>query len=222
MHLVDGIQLERNDEYVRLVFSSFRTVLSSAVLNGGFHKARQILNLKVAQAYSGDETPQQTLARCCSQFFPSSDSIGLMTAASMRSFELAHCSVGTIQIFALGTVGLQNARAAGDPADVEACAMHPDRVGTINLVVGTNAKMTEAAMVEAVMIVTEAKSRVLSELDIRSAVSGEIATGTGTDAIAIVSGDGPEEIVYCGKHVDIGEKIAQCVMTVIRSSIMEK
>jgi adenosylcobinamide amidohydrolase len=61
-------------------------------------------------------------------------------------------------------------------------------------------------MVEAVQIVTEGRVRALYENGIKSCRSDLLATGTGTDCIAIVSlGDGVE--CYCGKHTKLGELI---------------
>ena len=66
--------------------------------------------------------------------------------------------------------------------------------------------LSDEAMVEAVQIVTEGRVRALYENGIKSCQSGLLATGTGTDCIAVVSlGDGVER--YCGKHTQLGELI---------------
>ena len=69
------------------------------------------------------------------------------------------------------------------------------------------------------MIVTEAKAAVLRESGIRSPVSNKIATGTGTDAIAVVSGHGPETVRYCGKHVLFGEILGRLVTDALTASV---
>jgi len=76
-----------------------------------------------------------------------------------------------------------------------------------------------AAMVEATMLATEAKAAALQNANILSSVSQQIATGTGTDAIAVVSGSGPQEIAFCGKHVLLGETIGRLVISAVESSI---
>ena len=78
------------------------------------------------------------------------------------------------------------------------------------------------AMVEAVQIVSEAKAAALQDLAILSGVSKQIATGTGTDAIAIVSGEGPVEVAYCGKHTLFGEMLAKLTIEAISASIEER
>lgn len=62
------------------------------------------------------------------------------------------------------------------------------------------------------MIITEAKAAALQEANIISPVSGLIATGTGTDSHAIVSGFGPAKVRCCGKHVLFGEVLGELVM----------
>jgi adenosylcobinamide amidohydrolase len=68
--------------------------------------------------------------------------------------------------------------------------------------------LTDEAMVEAVQIATEGRVRALYENDIKSCRSGLLATGTGTDCIAIASlSDGVER--FCGKHTKLGELIGR-------------
>ncbi len=79
--------------------------------------------------------------------------------------------------------------------------------------------MSHAAMVESVMLATEAKTFAMRELGVKSSVSGKIATGTGTDAIAVVNGLGSETIRFCGKHVLFGEMLASVVIDAITESL---
>jgi adenosylcobinamide amidohydrolase len=82
--------------------------------------------------------------------------------------------------------------------------------------------MSPAALVESVMLAAEAKTVAMRELDVKSPVSRAIATGTGTDAIAVANGTGPETIRYCGKHVLFGEMLASAVIEAITTSLSER
>jgi len=73
-------------------------------------------------------------------------------------------------------------------------------------------------MVECIMMATEAKSACLQNLGVKSPVSGEIATGTGTDSCAIACGTGPK-VEYCGKHVLFGELLAKAVYKALKESL---
>jgi adenosylcobinamide hydrolase len=94
-----------------------------------------------------------------------------------------------------------------------------ERFGTINTILLTNARLSEGAMVRAIITATEAKTIALQDMDIRSSYNPETqATGTGTDNIIIVSGEGPE-ISYCGGHCKMGELMAGVVASATGEAI---
>src|SRR5690606_11423614 len=116
------------------------------------------------------------------------------------------------------TTGLANARRAGDLGEYRQLQDVPDKIGTINMAIVTSATVNTAVMVEALMIATEAKAAALQELGITSTASAGIATGTGTEAQAIFSGD-RRQVAFAGKHTLFGERLAQLTMTALRDSI---
>ena len=146
----------------------------------------------------------------------------MMTSASMDSFRRVSRSSQGVEISAMVTAGISNARCAGDRADWRTFQPDANPTGTINIIILTNAMMSHAAMVESVMTVTEAKTVAMRKLGVKSTVSGEIVTGTGTDAIAVVNGFGPETIHYCGKHVLFGEMLASAVIVAITGSLSDR
>ncbi|MEE9367615.1 MAG: adenosylcobinamide amidohydrolase [Pontiella sp.] len=220
--LPGGISLDHTGEHIRIEFDTPRRVLSSAVLNGGAVRASHLLNLKVNGDSRAIEPPEKTLAAYCVDAGWRGTTVGMMTATSMDSLRVAKESADGIEIAVLATSGLSNPRRAGDRAECRRMVMESEPVGTINIIAITSAILTDAAMVEALMIVTEAKSAVLQEADVRSPVSSGIATGTGTDAIAVVSGHGPQEVRYCGKHVLFGEILGRLAASAVRLSINYK
>ncbi len=147
--------------------------------------------------------------------------VGMMTSAKMSSFRYIKRKEGAVEIAVLVTAGISNARRAGDPAEYRLFDNTEIIGGTINIIILTNATLTPAAQVEAVMVVTEAKAAVLQDLGITSPVTGKTATGTGTDAIAIVNGFGSPEIAFCGKHTLFGEMLASATMEAISSSLQK-
>lgn len=212
-------KLEQNDEHVHLAFSSPKRVMSSAILNGGLIKADHIVNKKVPLTSSTCETPVESLLDYANAQAWEGNIVGMMTAASMNSFYIEQASIEDVDIAVLVTTGLSNARRAGDKADIQELLCTPKKVGTINLILICSAKLTDAAMVEAIMVATESKAVALQNANILSPISGKVATGTGTDAIAIVSGDGEKEIEFCGKHVLLGEMIGRLVISAITCSL---
>ena len=211
--------LDHTQNHIHVEFCTPHQVISSAVLNGGIVQARHLVNLRVPKHWESREAPEVTLAKYCSDAGWSGTIVGMMTAASMDSFRMARESVQDIDVVVLVTSGLSNPRRGGDRAEYRKMATQSEERGTINIIAMTSAILTGAAMVEALMIVTEAKSAALQDASIRSPVSNKIATGTGTDALAIVSGHGPETVRYCGKHVLIGEILGRLVTDAVTSSI---
>ncbi len=205
--------LEHTPDYVHLKFSKPHRVISSAILNGGFTHADHILNLKVPLKTDSIDGPEKTLQLFSQKKNWTGITVGMMTAASMNTFVIRKKSINNTEVVVIVTSGLSNARKVGDKADFR------NRTGTINIIMYASGQLTPAAMVEAVMISTEAKTAVLQELKILSPVSKKIATGTGTDAIVIVSGYGPDNFEYCGKHVLLGETIGITVIDAVRASV---
>ena len=219
-------ELKQTPAHIWVGFSTEHPVLSSAVFNGGTCAASNILIMKVAKNFEGTkqiaENPEKTLAEYCRQLRLGGATVGMMTSASMDSFRQVSRTSQGVELSAMVTAGISNACCAGDRADWRTFQVDDNPTGTINIIIITNAMMSQAAMVESVMIVTEAKTVAMRELGVKSLVSGVIATGTGTDAIAVVNGFGPETIHYCGKHVLFGEMLASAVIEAVTGSLSDR
>ena len=213
-------------DHVRISFPCPRQVLSSAVLNGGHVLADHIINMRVGKNPGGDKGPFEsshvTLQRYGRRIGCQGTTVGMMTAASMDSFRQVVRQEQGVTVAALITAGISNARRAGDKAECLGWEDHPPAAGTINIIILTNACLTLPALVEAVMVATEAKAAALQELDVRNPVTGSLATGTGTDATAVCSGPGPRRIRYCGKHTLFGELLATTVIQALTFSLAGK
>ena len=215
-----GVRLSHTAERIHVHFSRPFRALSSAVLNGGYCQADDFVNVRVARHSVGEmEDPSDTLARLSEQLECSGTTVGMMTAASLDSLRVVSDSIEGETLAVLVTTGMENARSAGDRAEYRLLGDVPARCGTINLAVITSAQVSDSALVEMVSIATEAKVAVLHELAVKSPVSGRLATGTGTDAIAVFSGHGRAQVRFAGKHTLLGERLACMVMQAMRSSV---
>jgi adenosylcobinamide hydrolase len=105
------------------------------------------------------------------------------------------------------TVGLGNAVQAACVADEG-----PARVGTINVVAYVPARLSDAALVNAVATIAEAKAQALREL-------GLAATGTSTDATCVFVADGPTgfDELYGGPRSRWGRPLAWAAYQAIRA-----
>jgi len=212
------------DTFFHLEFDEPVNILSSAVLNGGFCLASHFFNTKVDANFNGERTqfekPALTLSKLAQTNNWEGKAVGMMTAAMMTSFRRVKLEAQGIWIEVLLTSGVSNARRAGDKADYQFMNETCEKVGTINMILLTNAKLSHGSLVECIMMATEAKSACLQDLGVKSPVSDEIATGTGTDSCAVVGGDGPI-VEYCGKHVLFGELLAKTVYQALKESLEE-
>ncbi len=217
--------LEVTKDHVHIDFSKPVEILSSAILNGGFTKASNIVNMKIPQNKSTDSSnkfpsPETTIEKYIESKKWKGKSVGMMTAANMKSFRSVRADKNGVIVQSFITMGISNARRAGDPADWKSFNSQNPKPGTINIILGTNARLSKAAMVEAIMIITEAKTCIMQDFNILSPVSKKTATGTGTDSCVLFTGTG-QNIDYCGKHVLMGEMIAGVVLKSLRESVSE-
>jgi adenosylcobinamide amidohydrolase len=183
--LTKNVTLNHTPNHIHVEFSIPHQVISSAVLNGGLVYADHLVNLKVPKCLTAPSSPSLTLAKYCEDAHWDGNNVGMMTAASMDSFRMAKQSPQGIDIVVLVTSSLSNPRRVGDRAEHRIMAAEPEEIGTINIIMITSAILTGAAMIEALLIVTEVKTAALQNTGIKSPVSDKIATGTGTDSVAV-------------------------------------
>lgn len=209
------IGINHDEEYALLNFSQTVQTLSSALYNGGRQELSHVLNMKVhhnkSDDYEGYEHPHISLQNRAAELGITDPFAGMMTSASMKSFRFKTIIEDDLAVFCCLTAGLTNARAAGDRADFRDLDAHRAGTGTINIIAGTNAALSESAMAEALMIVTEARCSSVMKFGVKSQISDLTATGTGTDSNLIFSGNGPE-LHFCGKHTLLGEMLARSVI----------
>lgn len=130
-----------------------------------------------------------------------SGSVAFLTSRNIARFHLETASSDRISATCLATVGLSNVERVGHRRRV------PAHVGTVNLLVAMTAPLTDPAMIEALSIATEARTAAI--LDLAVALPSGLATGTGTDCIALACP--PGDVDYAGLHTAVGEAIGRAV-----------
>jgi len=222
-NLTEHIAVNHCADHVQLDLRVPNQVVSSATLNGGECIADHIVNMRVPEIRCEDiaEPPANTIANYCAVNDWHGTCVGMMTSASMASFRMAEDTTQGVKTAVLITTGLSNARRAGDLAEHRLIGSTPQETGTINIILVTTARLSPAALIECVQMVTEAKVAACEQHNIKSQISGLTATGTGTDAVAIINGQGPEMIAYSGKHMLFGEILAKLVMQALTQSFQQ-
>lgn len=139
---------------------------------------------------------------------------GLITSACMDNCVFSTKKYEQLEVTSIVTAGAdKNGVKAGDKASFYEYNNHYfNHFGTINIITLINANLGDGALVTAAITATEAKTSVLQDLKVESQYSNNIATGTGTDGICIVSDKSSDNhIENAGKHSKLGELIALSV-----------
>jgi len=206
-----------------------RSVLSSAPRAGGITRARYILNHQVAAKPIGRDDrglgagvrcadPARTLSKLAGSLGIRDKFVGLMTAVSLADLVTVREAYDQIWVEGFVTVGTSNAMRAGEPVAPRQLTNSGTHPGTINLILVTNARLSAAAMVGMVQVATEAKTAVLLRAKVKSWMGRSGATGTGTDAVVVVSGDGPPQR-YSGTHTILGELVGRVIGTAVTEGL---
>lgn len=187
-------------------------MISSAVLGGGIGPREWVLNAQVASGYRRLDPADHLRA-----LGPAGPGVGMMTVAYVDRYVRR----GDGGVEAVATVGLRHPTWAAAPPDAADPVLEPGGEpvrpagrpgrggaapvpGTINILVVVPVAMSDAALVNAVMTVTEAKTQALLE-------TGYPGTGTASDAVCVaVPEHGPQEI-FGGPRSTWGARIARAV-----------
>jgi len=198
-------------------FGSPMLALSSAPYGGGWGERRWVLAAQVAGGYSRPD-PADHLAELARGLDLDGPGIGMLTAVDVRLVStcredgvMAAATVGISHpTWAAAETGTAEARAAETgaaetgAAGTAAAQAGPQDTGggTVNIVAVLGRRLSPAALVNAVMTVTEAKSQALWE-------AGFAGTGTPSDAVAVLCpAAGPAE-AFAGPRSRWGSRLAR-------------
>ena len=144
-----------------------RLVASTATVGGGIGERSWVLNVQVGKWYDRVDLDEH-VAEVAAELGCSGIGVGLLTAASLDY------GSGTDEgVSCTATVGITSPTWAAD-----ADGAISTRPGTINVVVHAPVRFTDAALLNLVATVTEAKAQALFE-------RGVPATGTASDAVVV-------------------------------------
>jgi adenosylcobinamide hydrolase len=212
--IIDGIAVTIDAEAVLVRSTRPLLMLSSAVLGGGFREAHDIVNVHVDKDYDGAH-PEEERAAFASRRGAGGGAVGLMTAAETQFAALEVATRDGLTVAAVVSMGLSNVASAGvtPPA--------PPLPGTINAIVLVEGRLSPAAMVNAVITVTEAKALTLAAWDVRTP-EGDPAAGTSTDAVVVACTGAGEELQYAGTATSVGWLMARTVRAAVDRICREK
>lgn len=230
----DNFKVFIKDNSIIVEFSDNRNSINTSWLNGGYFEGiKSIFNTSLS---SDDIVEMESMdfidflsLKSKKLGLDSLYSTSLVTTANMESYGLSIKKFEKLEVIAIATAGVRyNSVSAGDFASFyeengEYFTLengHLPKPGTINIILIINSKLNESSLLLAMMTATEAKSVALRNLIVPSFYSEEIATGTGTDGMVVVSKlDSDNLIDNAGKHSKLGELIANAVIEAINISL---
>jgi len=210
--MIDGLHVSHDAEGVVVRTATPLLAVSSAVAGGGIGPAAAIVNVHVTK-HGSLEAARATLEAFVRRRGVPTPYVGLLTGAATEKAEVEVARHRGLAALAVVTVGLSNRVTAGvSPAVAAAPA------STINTIVVVDADAEHAALVNAVITVTEVKTLALVEAGVTGA-GGRVATGTSTDAVVIAAtGRGARER-FGGPVSDVGWVVAQAAGPALRRGI---
>lgn len=223
-----GNFIHRCEKSIIILFNGKKAVLSTGPLNGGY-------NEKLNSVFIKDENPGSGMAcELRAKTYKShmelianelgldvNATTGLSTAASMENAAIVTKSHGETSVTAIVTGGVEiNGLRAGDPASYDETKFKKTINGTINIILDINVSLPKETMVKALIVGTEAKSAAILELMAKSNYSCDIATGSGTDGMIIISNIESNIILSdAGGHSKLGELIGIAVKESVKESL---
>jgi adenosylcobinamide hydrolase len=179
-------------------------VVSSGPFGGGLGPRAWVLNATVPLDYHRDD-PDVHVTELATSLGLTGSGTGLLTAVDVR--EVITTVDAGVRVHATTGLGGMPVWAAAAPA-----AVAPPRVGTINVVAFLPVRLSDAAMINAVATVAEAKAQALVE-------AGVPGTGTCTDAVVLACPSTGDAESYGGPRSTVGSALARAVHSAIRPAL---
>jgi adenosylcobinamide hydrolase len=231
--LSTGDAVHRYDKRIVMRFEQPRKVLSTSVLNGGYHEdLKAVFNHDVN---TGNNTECTLRAPTFEEHmrldaqdlgFDPETVTGMGTAAQMENVAINICKYENLTVTAIVTGGIEvNGGRVGDPTEhfLAVDKKILPMPGTINIMLVIDADLPPGVMARALVTCTEAKTAAIQELMAGSNYSNGLATGSGTDQTIVIAN--PSSELYfegAGKHSKLGELIGRAVKPAVKEALFRQ
>jgi len=227
--LNNGDTFTINNKSMVYHFADKRIVSSTSPLNGGTTDAlNSVFNFDETPESGGwcqmkAETYEGHLGVIANELGLERDSTtGLSTTVSIENTVILQSEYHGKEIVVFCTAGVDvNAARAGDPAGYDEATVTADvHKGTINLIVSCDVALPPGSLNRAIITLTEAKSAALQELVVGSCYSQELATGSGTDGIIVISNPSSDlTLSNTGAHSKLGEILGRLTKRAVKKAL---
>ena len=170
------MNIESDADLLTIRSDALLRIASTAPHGGGLTHGHCIVSARVPHSYSGLDPARDIQELAAARGLV--PEVGLLTAVDLSKARSATVSCDGVTAIAVVTAGLRKTWAAGSPPAPVAS------VGTINLIVVLNVGLEDAAGLNLIATITEAKVLTLATFGIVTE-EGELASGTATDAVVV-------------------------------------
>lgn len=193
------MEIEKTQDYIA-VHGDFN-VLSSAVYNGGFIRAKTILNVNVSKNFNGNAfeifdsiAEKKGLER--------DELVGLMTAVEMKNARI----IEKEELTAIITAGIEKPPTQSS--------------STVNIILLIPKNLSQSAMANAIIVATEAKTAAFFDLDVH-AENGDLFTGDATDSVVVAcyGHETEKEEPFAGRATELGRTIYEIVREGVKDAL---
>lgn len=226
--LVTGGTVYHTDTSLTVIFDEVHYSLSTGQPNGGFHHTLGVRNQQMVYIVATEQelpggSASAYLAQELTQMgIPVNFGTAIMTAADMTRHVYVQERQDDVIIEVILTAGLsETVHRAGDGWLYSEKDGNFFCAGTINMLIFTNKALTDSAMVKAVITATEAKAAALADLQIKSIVTGEPATGTATDGLILTVDTDGDLLTDTGTFSLWGDTLAKAVRRALQESLAD-
>lgn len=187
-------------------------VLSWAINRPGFVMADRIIWREVCNADLPRDLDVVEWFNAELEARQAQDAVAFLTSRDVAFFHDKTVRIGETEVRCVATVGLSNAERIGHREDRSTMDW-----GTINVAMCVNEALSQTALIEMVSIATQARTAAVMAAGVR--VSSGVATGTGTDCVAVAAPHGTVD--YVGLHTQIGEAVGAAVYEATSEGAMQ-
>jgi len=218
--IADDVRLVVKENVLAVICDIPLKTVSSAFYQGGYNQLKAVLNVGVPDGYNDRSLhldPLELITSSAAKLGLTSDYLAMVTAAKISNYSLVTRKFEDFSVSVAATAGCKHGESSGEEMDVKEIGG-----GTINVIVFIDANPTDSCMVASVITATEAKSAVLRDFDIRSFYTGDSATGSITDSVAVVTTGKGRNINYAGPASKLGKAVGSCVRKAVAEALLKQ
>jgi adenosylcobinamide hydrolase len=191
-------------------FSNPMRAISSSTIGGGISRVGWVINVTVDDTYARMD-PADHLAEIADRLGLTGPGVAMMTAVNVN----ARQSASHERAITCATVGVRRPVWAAARNAVDKLTVDPNAPGTINLIASVPQLLSDAALVNAVATITEAKVQALLDSDVPG-------TGTASDAICVLCPVEGEADPFGGPRSTWGQRLAQATYDAVAAGLIRQ